>query len=265
MKKQILFFSLLLLGVATLRAEILETKNFREISSHVNPDTLVLLDIDDTLLIPNQMLGCDEWFKYRMDKHKAEGMTTNAALDKTVSESEAVRQLTQMHLVEPGAEKIVQSLQEKGVCVMGLTVQGFALAKRTSQQLITNGFDLTKNALSKDDQHVLVKGNSMLYRNGVIFTTGTNKGEALTAMLDKLGYTPKRIVFVDDKASNLVDVEKAANKLKIEFIGLRYGFSDPHKAAFRPEVADVEFTNSTFDHLLSDKEALAMMSKSSKK
>lgn len=265
MKKQITLFIALILGISSINAEIVETKHFKEVSTYVTPETLVVVDIDDTLLIPNQMLGCDEWFKYRIEKYKKEGLNSSEALEKTLAESEAVRHLTQMQLVEPGTDKIVQSLQQKGTCIMGLTIQGLALATRTSQQLKAHGLDFSQSAVSKQDQHFLVHGHSMLLRNGILFTSGTSKGEALSILLDKIGFAPKRVILIDDKATNLADVEQMAKKRGVEFIGLRYGFADPKKAAFSPEVTEVQFSNSTFSHILSDEEALALMAKATPK
>jgi hypothetical protein len=262
MKKQIAFLSILLLGVVSLRAEIVETKQFNEVAARATTETLVISDIDDTILVPPQMIGTDEWFSHRMSKHRADGMQANDALDKTVSEAQAVRQITQMNLVEPGTDKIIQSLQKKGICVMGLTVQAAAVAQRTYQQLKANDIDLTVNALSKEDQYFPLKGQNILYSNNILFTKGVSKGEALFTLLDKIKVTPKRIVFIDDKASNVEDVEKWAKKRNVQFIGLRYSRSDQSKAAFRPDVADVQFNQSTFTHLLSDEEALKLLSSS---
>jgi hypothetical protein len=259
MKKQITFLLILFIGVFSLHAEIVEVKHFSEVASHAKSGTLVITDIDDTLLVPHQMIGSDEWFSHRMNKHRADGLHPNSALEKTVAEAQAVRQLTQMKLAEPGTDKIIRSLQKKGFCVMGLTVQGSAVAMRTNQQLKSNNIDLTEHALSKEDQYFPLNGQNMLYKNNILFTTGTSKGEALFTLLDKIKVNPKRIIFIDDKASNVESVEKWAKKRNVQFIGLRYSYSDQSKAAFRPDIAEVQFNQSTFTHLLSDEEALSLM------
>ena len=261
MKKLTSFLFVLLIGAYSLYAEIVETKHFSEINSYVTPDTLVVSDIDDTIIVPHQMIGSDEWFSHRLKKHSAEGLHPATALEKTVGEAQAVRELTQMRLVESRTDKIIQSLQKKGVCVMGLTVQSSAVAKRTRQHLKSNKIDLTVNSLSKEDQYFPLNGQTMLYSNNILFTTGTSKGEALFTLLDKLKVSPKRIVFIDDKKSNIESVEKWAKERNVEFTGLRYGYSDQHKASFRPEVAEVQFNHSTLTHLLSDEEALSILSK----
>lgn len=261
MKKYVAVLFALLLGVSSLRAEIIESKHFNDVSTHATSETLVISDLDDTILVPLQMIGSDEWFSHRINKHRADGMQPQTALEKTVAEAQAVRQLTQMKLAEPGTDKIIQSLQKKGICVMGLTVQAAAVAMRTNQQLKANNIDLTVNALSKEDQYFPLNGQNMLYKNNILFTTGTSKGEALFTLLDKIKMTPKRIVFIDDKASNVEDVEKWAKKRNVQFIGLRYSHSDQSKAAFRADVAEVQFDQSTFTHLLSDEEAISLLSK----
>ena len=46
-----------------------------------------------------------------------------------------------------------------------------------------------------------------------------------------------------------------AEKRGVEFIGLRYAYSDEKKARFSPEIADIQFTHSSFNKILSDEEA----------
>lgn len=259
MKKQIAFFLIFLFSVSYIRAKIIETPQFREIVSHLTPETLIVLDIDDTLLIPVQMLGCDEWFNFRINQHQAQGMAFPRALEKSVAEWEAVRHLTQMEIVEPGIDEIIASLQQNKYCIMGMTSQGLALATRTSQQLEVNHIDLSLTAPCSEDQFFTVHGQGMLFRKGVLFTAGSPKGEGLFTFLDKIGFVPRRILFINDKGKYLQDVENFSMKRDVEFIGLRYSYSDARKNAFRPEVAELQFSHSTFTHLLSDEEALVLL------
>jgi len=238
-----------------LNAQIIEIKNFGEIEKHVTPDTLLLLDIDDTLLIPAQMLGCDEWFQCRWQHYQNEGFSKSDSLEKSLAEWEAIRHLTKMEIVESGTEEIVAKLQDQKFTVMGLTTQGLALATRTEQQLNENAIDLTLTAPSDHDHYLTVNEHGVLFRNGVLFTSGTHKGKALFGLFKQLGYTPKRIVFINDKATHLQAVEVIAEEQGVEFIGLRYAYSDTRKAAFSREVANYQFLHSTFTQLLSDAQA----------
>lgn len=258
MKKALL--TLLLLTQALL-AETVEVGHIHEINDFLTKECLLILDIDDTLLVPVQMLGCDEWFQTRLKKHQSEGMNKEDALEKSLAEWESIRHVTQMKVVEPGTESVVHRLQEQGYCAIGLTTQGLALATRTKQQLNANKIDLSRTSLFKKDHYIYLNGHGVLYRDGILFTSGTSKGEALFRLLDENGYTPSRIVFLNDKASHLADLEHVAKQRGCTFIGLRYAFADKHKKAFDPEIADFQFKASSFAHLLSDEEAEAMLKK----
>lgn len=237
---------------------IIETPRFQEIISHVTPKTLVVLDIDDTLLIPNQTLGSDVWFLHRIKQHEQKGMPRSEAFSKALAEWESIRHLTQVKLVEEGTDKIIANLQAKGVACMGLTTQGLALATRTVEQLKSLNIDLSKSCPSKEDCY-FINEHGVLFRHGILFTSGTPKGQALLTLLEKVGYTPEHILFINDKATHLKDVEQAVEAAKLTFTGLRYSYSDKRVSEFRPEIAEVQWKHSSFDRLLSDKEAEALL------
>jgi orotate phosphoribosyltransferase len=253
------FFYVVLLALLTthiaVHAKIIETAHFKDLHTHISKDSLIILDIDDTLLITKQMLGCDEWFMARLQEAEQNGLTKNQALETTLAEWEAIRHLTKMEIVETGSDAIIKKLQDEGYTVMGLTTQGLALATRTSTQLQENGINLLGSAPHKTDECIIVNGHTILYRNGILFTSGTSKGTALFSLCEKIGYTPKQIVFINDKATHLKDIEDVAHVKGVEFIGLRYAYSDLKKQAFNPEIAHHQFTNSSFAHILTDQEA----------
>lgn len=245
---------LLFLFVCSLHAKIIETKHFKEILNYVEANTLVLLDIDDTLMIPVQTLGTDVWFQARL-KHYRTTLDSETALDKTLAEWEAIRHLTDMKIVEEGTETIVRKLQRKNTIVMGLTTQGLALTTRTINQLKNLDIDLALTSPSEEDFYFINGREGVLYRKGILFTAGTSKGDALLTLLDKMAYQPKSIVFINDKASHLLDVEASAQSRNIKFTGLRYSYSDERVAQYNPEVAETQWKNSTLGQILSDEEA----------
>jgi hypothetical protein len=260
MKKQTLKILLILLGlVSSVQGKIFETTRFEEISKHVTPGTLILMDIDDTIILPAQMVGCDEWFNLRWKKHEADGFSNAVALEKALAEWNAIRNITKMNTVEKETPKFIQDLQKKGYKIMGLTTQGLALATRTVQQLQEHQIDLSKTAPTAEDFYVNLSGHSVLFRKGILFTSGRNKGEAFFKFCDSMGLKPKKIVYIDDKASPLTAIETEAVKRGIECIGLRYAYADVHKAAFRPDIADFQFSHSNFVKLLTDEEAIAKL------
>lgn len=254
MKRVVFLLGLCLAFGGNLCAEIIETKHFREIEKYILPDTLVLLDIDDTLLLPVQTLGTDVWFCSRLEFHKRTKEPASA-LDKALAEWEAIRHLTAVKIVEEGTHEVIDRLQKKNVIVMGLTTQGLALATRTVMQLKSLSIDLSITAPSKQNCYFINGSQGVLYRDGILFTSGTAKGEALKQLLETLDYLPKQILFINDKKTHLRDVEMCMESHNIMFTGLRYSYGDERVANFNRELADIQWHLSTFEHIMSDAEA----------
>ncbi len=201
------------------------------------------------------MLGCDEWFMYRNKQHLSKGLNAHDALKKLLDEFWAIRHLSVMEIVEPGTDSIISKMQDEGFTIMGLTTQGLTLATCTWQQLLANNIDLTRTAPIPHDYFLNLNEHGVLYRHGILFTSGTSKGEALFQLLEQNDVFVDRVLFINDKASHLKEVEDAAIKRGVEFIGLRYAYSDARKALFDPEIADIQFTWSNFGRIVSDSEA----------
>lgn len=257
MKFFIMIFAILSGG---LSAQIVEISRFEEIVDHITPDSIILCDIDDTILIPTQMLGCDEWFSALMQKYKEEGLSSQDALKRALDEWEMVRHVTDMQLVEPVTASVIQKMQEEGFFLIGLTTQGLTLMERTTGHLEENGVSFEKDApFSKDIYFAQPKKGrfeGVMYRKGVLFTAGTHKGESFFTLCEKMDYIPKHIVFINDKATHLREVKESAMERGIEFIGLRYAYSDATKANFSMEVAEAQFAHIPHRKILSDDEAM---------
>jgi hypothetical protein len=246
------YFSFLFFTALALCAEIYEAPRFCDIEKYVDAETLLIFDIDDTLLIPSQTLGTDVWFRHQFQQNKLD--ECGDSLDKTLALWEAIRHLTRIQVVETGSEQVVQQLQELGISMMGLTTQGLGLATRTVNQLRSLDFDLSKTAPRQEDCYFL-NGLGVLYRKGILFTSGTPKGKALLKFWEMAGLHPKRVVFLNDKRTHLEEVEHSLSEAGIPFIGLRYSYSDERIERFRPEIADIQLSYSSFNRILSDAEA----------
>lgn len=259
MNKILALFFILMSTALPCKAHIMQVQHFQELTHHCTQDTLVILDIDDTLLLPTQTLGTDVWFCHRLDEYKSQGMPSEIALEKALAEWQAIRHLTKVQLVEQDTDKIVRDMQERGIAVMGLTTQGLALATRTVQQLTSLGIDLTRSSPYKEDLYFLNNRHGVLYRHGILFTSGSPKGPALMTLLRSIGAHPKSIIFINDKESHLLDVGASVEKAQIPFLGLRYGFGDARVAQYRKEITEIQFMHSHFGHILSDEEAEALL------
>ncbi|MGL4540488.1 MAG: DUF2608 domain-containing protein [Candidatus Rhabdochlamydia sp.] len=251
--KFLLFF---IISFGSIDAKIIEIKHFCESIPYLTKDTLFILDIDDTLLVPKQMLGSDTWFQERIKQQK--GLSATEAFEKTLNEWEGIRHFTEMQVVEPGMQKTIEALQKKGHLIMGLSTQALTLSKVTFKQLINNQIDLRITA-PKTSYYFQNEHQGILFTNGILFTAGTSKGKALFQLLEKTQQSFKRIVFINDKASHLADVEQEAKKNNVEFIGVRYGYSDFRKKSFDAKAAEIQLNQSGFTQILSDEQAKALL------
>ncbi len=240
---------------APLVAVIIETQHFENITNYTDSTTLVILDIDDTILIPTQTLGTDVWFRARIQEHKENGKSSQEALQQTVFDWEAVRKLSDVCLVEANIPTIIANMQNQGIAVIGLTTQGYSLARRTHHQLLNLDINLELTAPSKENYYFIQNNHGVLYSQGVLFTGGTNKGTALLTLLNQISHFPKKIIFINDKETHIKEVESTLEGTAIEFIGLRYSYSDERISNYRQEIADIQWKHSTFERILSDEEA----------
>lgn len=252
------FSSYFIFFISLCSGENFEIETMDDIYSHITKECLVIFDIDNTLLEPAQELGNDQWFYARLNYYKKKGLNHTIALDKALSEWHSIQNVTKVTPVENHTYSIVASLQDKGQTIMGLTTRGLGLSTRTIEQLHCLNFDLTKTAPTSHEIFFW-NGQGVLFKGGVLFTAGTHKGKALKKFLDQIGYKPKKIVFINDKASHLKDVEEFCTARNIPFAGLRYGHLDKKVKNFREDIAQIQWEQ--FGKIISDQEALEILNK----
>ncbi|MCB1112656.1 MAG: DUF2608 domain-containing protein [Chlamydiales bacterium] len=252
--KRLLFA--IFLAVSSLQAQIIETMHLEEVREFLTPETLVIFDIDNTLMVPAQDLGTDQWFHHRIYHYIDQGMENRAALEKALGEWMSVQSITKVLEAEPGAAKLVNDLQNEGYTVMGLTSRGLGLSTRTILQLDSLGINLEKTAPTHDEFHFM-NTRGVLFREGILFTSGTHKGTAFAKFLDRAHYTPKAVIFINDKHSHIVPVHDMCAQLGIPCIGMRYGYTDAQVAAFDPVLTDLQYAE--FGKIMSNEEARSLL------
>ena len=250
------FLSMLLFRF--LSAELIEIHNIDEFSKYAAEGTLLVFDIDNTIIEPTQTLGSDQWFHHQIDQYVAKGYPAQEALEIALAEWMAIQNITKVQLVEPAVAGLIAKYQQMGWPLIGLTTRGLGMATRTIDQLQTLGIDLNRSAPIKEDQYFENKGG-VLFRGGILFTAGTNKGSAFFKLMDKVGYEVKKVLFVNDKATHLRELEKTCKKREVSFTGLRYGFLDHKIKNMRKDLAKLQLEH--FGKLLSDHDAEKMLEK----
>lgn len=250
------YFILIFLFCSFLFAEVIDIKTLSEVSDDINQYELIIFDIDNTIVEPLQLFGSDEWFYYTLSKYQKEGFDYKKALDKTLFDWYEIQSVTKVKFVEDKMKVFIQNLQDKKIKLIGLTTRGSDLAFSSIKQLDSLNVDLSQT--SPYNQKLFFE-NGIIYKKGILFADGKNKGEVLNCFFKKVGFFPKSIVFFDDKLKHVLEVENFCKSNNIKFMGYRYGFLDEKVKNFNYEICRIEQQN--FIHVLSDEEALKLLEK----
>ncbi len=245
----------------------------RHILSHAKPDSLVILDIDDTIGRVPQTIGLDAWFRFRVQQYALEGHESSQALLKAI-EIYNLAQLasTQMVVVDPTLDigALIREQKENGVNVIGLTARNHVLTEKTLSLLDTLGISFSDGVL-KDGAFIL---NEKLVeiKNGVIFANGNDKGICFEEVRTQ-GYLKKElgsfcgVDFVDDSERNCHAILAAFERLNLTAISRvwHYPYAEQFLAFTDSDQkrADIQERN-LLDHkvLLTDEEADKIISMS---
>lgn len=208
-----------------------------DVLNHHDPkDVLFISDIDETLVMSMEPATHGQnRHQYNMRDYV-----------KSLSKETFIIMLNLSHfkektkLVDIDAPDVIKNLQKKGIKTMACTASATgsfgALTERMevfrAQTLKGHGIDFSGTFPDiKDQTFLTIKGTlgrSPAFYEGVLcscgFANDPMKGVAIIELLKVARYTPKVIVFVDDKELYLKDVEKALQQhfSTIKFVGIHF-------------------------------------------
>jgi len=246
-----LFFLLL---ASHLSAEIRECSTTEELLNHANQKTLIIFDIDNVILCPIQTLGTDPWFRYYKERLQDEGKSDKEALALAVDMLHRIYHKTRVKLIEKKTPTVIENLQKRKLAVIAMTTRSSEVADCTINHLLSLGVDMKKSR-PLPQNFMLPDCPDVLFQDGVLFTTGTHKGTAFLSFLKRVNFEPECVVYINDKASHLREVEEACETRKIRFMGLRYSGADEMVKNFKPNIADLQqryFTGIVPDDIAND-------------
>jgi len=240
--------------------EMSELKNLEERLSPEAKQTLFVFDIDNTLLKTKQDLGGDAWFSWQ------ETLLKNSPADPDLVAGDFLGLLTvqgwlfalsQMVAPEPGTPELFRQIQDAGHPVILLTSRGADFENFTERELARNLYDPSRTALAprrgfaarflpydrekpeqscmspEDVQRLnLPAAAPVVYRNGIMLTSGQHKGAMLRGLLCKVAKSFAQIVFIDDHQKHVDRVYAAYENQPGEVFSVRYTFMDPEVQAF---------------------------------
>lgn len=241
-----------------LQAKIIEVSKLEEVLPYVDHETLVVLDLDDTLIVPKQMLGGDCWFRSEMKRLQDNGFSMEESLAKMLPDYFSLQHHLEVLPVEVTTAQVVHQFQQKAHKVIGLTTRSSELAFRTMQQLRSIDIDLSLKSLS-DTEHNLNTHFPHDYIQGILFTQGNHKGEVLQRLCQHINYQPKKVIFINDKHKYVMQLEETFSALKIPYLGFRYAACDQDIHRYDPKVAKVQ--HHYFGSILSNEDAAYLLKK----
>lgn len=258
-----LFLGLFSLNMAEERqvSGIFQIDSLGQISKDHPEQTLFLFDLDDTIFDFPHMLGSKAWRKYIAE--------ATQEIDASVNWHDIFSYfITQNHpivSVEEITSNFISNLQQHGHIVCGFTSRERNLWYDTSQpsvdlltvnQLNSLNIDFDKGELEKRFPD-LAKNSE--YFQGIFFANIEPKGNFLWHLLNNTALLPQKIVFIDDKPSQVESVSATLDQLGIANECYIYTATNQKAKRFDPLIANIElyyFYLSDGKETLSDQEAL---------
>ncbi len=202
-----------------MKADIFEIHSLWEVLPHLQDDTHLFLDIDNTLLTSISEFGSERWERFMIQLFLDTGMSEKQAIHRACQLWKAVQTVSDIRLVEPDVKQIFADRKHP---IFAITARDLELKSITDDQLTFLGLRFS----DWKEPFAFTPGG---YSKGVFFCGDVPKGSVLKTYAEL--HPCSRIVLVDDYRSHL---EIAAQLLQIPFIGLRYGHLDERKAKYTP-------------------------------
>ena len=241
-----------------LCGKIIETDSIMSILDYVQENTLVIADLDNTLIESQNQLGSSQWGDY-LGALFTEPNKSFEEINFLVAETWCkVQPLIKIRCVDPQTPQIINQVCEYGIEFMGLTARRPCEVHYTHKQLGSVQITLSNIIEEGFLEDTLDPRKGIIYHQGIVYCTPMNKKSyGLKLFLEKSKLCPKRIIFVDDKLSHVKDVGQLVKNLGIDYIGIRFSRADKRVISFCPKIAKIQF-----DHLpqiISDDEAMLIL------
>ena len=248
-----MFLSLLFLLFSPLYGEVRTTQSFSEVARDIDSNTLLIFDIDNTILRPAQMVGAEEWFCNYLQELCSKGMDHEEALNTALDVWTAIEMVTKVVPIEKTTPEVIAQVQQKTIRCMAITTRSPCLAHTTIKQLASIGIDLNLTSPT-NASFFLTNLPQVEFRDGILFTDGPSKGSAFKAFLRQLRYRPKKVIFIDDKLHYVEDLN-FLEKEGIAYLGFHYVNENQYGESYDAKVAATQLE--AFTSILSDNAARA--------
>lgn len=255
-------------------SEISTIHSIDEIKSSlvIDKDTLVIFDIDEVLISSEDIILRDKGSKYIPQKWNS---FSRSQKDEILG---IMFSKTDYILVDPLIPDFIQDLKENGIKTLALTnnycgkLGSIAhnedrIKKRLLEKKI-NFRDVFPNVQTMSfDELVDPDETPPLFKEGILYVSSFQKkanggkGPLLGIFLDKMKWTPKKVIFFDDEMENLISVQDELEKRNIPYEGFHFKGAEKIQAFDERILALKYFYLSQKMSWLTNKEAIEILSK----
>lgn len=189
---------------------------------------LLAFDIDNTLLAPPECknslttecrdLGSTQWWDWQsqlLNQSPDSPYLVAHDMAGLIQINNIIMPLMHMNKTEENIDTQIKIEQNAGIHMIALTSRDVYLFPATESQLLKNNINLRESAFGSKQG---IAGNfipegftrPLIYNDGIMMTTGQDKGKSLQVLLSKYKTDrPKIIIFVDDVQQNIENVASA--------------------------------------------------------
>jgi len=272
---RILFLALA--GHGRLLSEIRTIDSLAHVDSEfqkIDSTTLVVFDIDKTLTNETNVFR-QKWFReieagkqFWQEVQQFYGSKPNSSEFKAIVESKRMKSIGLDQPVESITVPLIKTIQQSGAKVIALTAcqtGKFGLIDSMEEwrfeQLANVGIDFSS---SFSAQKIILDaisdraGRHPVFYKGIILSEedSIEKGIALGAFLDCVGFRPGKVIFFDDKLSNVQSVQAEMDRRSIPFIGYEYRGAEKMQHRYKPAVLECQLNHmKKYDEFISDEAA----------
>lgn len=201
-----------------------------EMLKTADKDTLVIFDVDYVLLVPKALIARPISLSLRRILFpKLKRQVGQERFEYLLS---ILRSQSGSELVDPRLPWLIQGLQSRAIKVIAVTAQGYGPlgiikdeGRLRVEELRRLSLDFRTSFPSLNSFLLKSRGRKKhlpLYRDGIIFTDRSSKGDALIAFLEKLQWTPKKIIVIDDGRNYLEQMKEALERNHLSGILFHY-------------------------------------------
>jgi hypothetical protein len=241
MKKLILF--LILSSLNLFAAGKFEIETHQEMFDYLKNNkllgeqTLIVFDIDNTLLKSKHLLGSDQWFNWQNTELS---LNSTESIAKDFPELLEIQQqlfsLGEMDLVESEIIKYLKEYREEGISMIALTSRGPEMQQLTFRELNKSLISFDQDKIGHDltpEFNIPGATQKLLYQDGVFMTSGAHKGIMLDFLLSKFSANFKHIIFIDDHAKHTDRVYQSLSEKGLDITTFRYAHEDASVKSFQ--------------------------------